>query len=148
MADVLHSALTGTDLHESKGAASASSGQVAIANGSGSAPFGTLQWNQVGGKPSVPTYYYNDVAVTGPSIIKHYLVTAASGDFSVAYSGFTTIHNVIATCVSAGTGIGSDAVAVVRTFSTTSVTGSVIILGTAGNTLGTTQPVRITVIGA
>lgn len=37
-----HNTLTGTDLHESKGASTATAGQVAIANGSGNAPFGTL----------------------------------------------------------------------------------------------------------
>jgi hypothetical protein len=39
---VAHSTLTGSELHESKGAAAATLGQVAVANGSGGAPFGTL----------------------------------------------------------------------------------------------------------
>lgn len=37
-----HSGLTGASLHESKGAAAATAGQVAVADGAGSAPFGTL----------------------------------------------------------------------------------------------------------
>lgn len=37
-----HSTLTGTDLHEVKGASTATSGQVPIANGTGGAPFGKL----------------------------------------------------------------------------------------------------------
>jgi hypothetical protein len=37
----LHSALTGSDLHEIKGAATATSGQIPVANGAGSAPFTT-----------------------------------------------------------------------------------------------------------
>jgi hypothetical protein len=37
-----HSGLTGASLHESKGAAAATLGQVAVANGAGAAPFGTL----------------------------------------------------------------------------------------------------------
>lgn len=147
MANVLHASLTGSDLHESKGAASAASGQVAIANGTGSAVFAQLQWGQVGGKPVVPSVYYNNVAATDTPLIKSYTATASSGAFSVTISGFSVIHNVIASCISAGTGIGTDAVAVVRTFTSTSVTGSVIVLGTAGNTLGTTEAVRITVIG-
>lgn len=148
MANILHSSLTGRDLHESKGAASAASGQVAIANGAGSAVFAQLQWGQVGGKPVVPSVYYNNAAVATTPLIKTYTANSEDGAFSVTLSGFSIIHNVIVSCISGGTGIGSDAVAVVRTFSSTSVTGSVIILGTAGNTLGTTQPVRITVIGA
>jgi hypothetical protein len=39
---VAHKDLTGTDLHEIKGASSATAGQVPIANGSGGAPFGKL----------------------------------------------------------------------------------------------------------
>ena len=42
MANVPHSSLTGTDLHEIKGASSATTGQVPVANGSGGAPFGKL----------------------------------------------------------------------------------------------------------
>lgn len=37
-----HSGLTGASLHESKGAAAATAGQVAVADGAGAAPFGTL----------------------------------------------------------------------------------------------------------
>jgi hypothetical protein len=37
-----HSALTGSSLHESKGVSTATAGQVAVASGSGTAPFGTL----------------------------------------------------------------------------------------------------------
>lgn len=147
MANVQHSALTGADLHECKGAASAASGQVPIANGSGSAPFSQLQWTQVGGKPSVPSYYLNDVQITGASLIKHYTVTPSSGVFTVAITGFTTIHNVIATCISAGTGLGTDAIATVRTATTTSVTGSVLVFSGSQTNLGVAQPVRITVIG-
>lgn len=42
MANVAHSTLTGADLHEPKGAASAASGTVYIANGSGSGTWGTI----------------------------------------------------------------------------------------------------------
>lgn len=55
MANVLHSTLTGADLHESKGAASASSGQVAIATGAGTAVFASLNWNQLVGRPVLGT---------------------------------------------------------------------------------------------
>lgn len=39
---VAHSNLTGTDLHEVKGASTATSGQVPVSNGGGSAPFAKL----------------------------------------------------------------------------------------------------------
>lgn len=39
---VAHSTLTGSELHESKGAAAATAGQVAVADGAGAAAFGTL----------------------------------------------------------------------------------------------------------
>lgn len=42
MPTVLHSSLTGTDLHEPKGVSSASSGQVYVANGGGSGAWTTL----------------------------------------------------------------------------------------------------------
>lgn len=147
MANVQHSTLTGSDLHECKGAASAASGQVPIANGSGGAPFGVLQWGQIGGKPGVPTYFFNDVQVTTGMLIKSYTVTPVAGVFTVGITGFTTIHNVFATCISAGTGLGTDAMATVRTATTSSITGSVLVFSGAQTNLGTTQPVRITVIG-
>jgi len=42
MTEVAHSTLTGAELHESKGVAAASANTVAVANGSGSAPFTSL----------------------------------------------------------------------------------------------------------
>ncbi|PIF21291.1 hypothetical protein [Candidatus Pantoea floridensis] len=42
MADIQHSSLTGVDLHECKGAASATAGQFLIANGNGTATFQAL----------------------------------------------------------------------------------------------------------
>lgn len=42
MAEVTHASLTGADLHECKGAASATAGQFLIATGSGTATFQTL----------------------------------------------------------------------------------------------------------
>ena len=53
MANVLHSTLTGADLHESKGAANAVAGQVAVATGSGTAVFGYLNYTQIAGTPTL-----------------------------------------------------------------------------------------------
>src|SRR6478735_334375 len=104
MANVQHSTLTGSDLHESKGAASAASGTVAIANGSGSAPFGVLQYTQLGATP-LPKLQLNGVASTGQALIKVYTTTAAAGLWSVTPAGFTTIWAVHATCVSGNTAV-------------------------------------------
>ncbi len=43
----LHSGLTGASLHESKGAAAATAGQVAVADGAGAAAFGQITNNTV-----------------------------------------------------------------------------------------------------
>lgn len=58
----LHSVLTGADLHETKGAATATSGQYLTANGDGTATFKTIATAQVG------WYDYNDTATAGTPI--------------------------------------------------------------------------------
>ncbi len=146
MSNVQHSALTGSDLHESKGAASAASGTVAIANGAGSAPFGVLQYTQLGATP-IPKLQLNNVASTGQAIIKVYTTTAAAGLWSVTPSGFTSIWAVHATCVSGNTAVPGAAVAQVATVSTSSITGSNVQLNAAANVVGGTQTTYVTVIG-
>lgn len=54
----LHSTLTGADLHETKGASTATSGQVLIATGLGTATFQTPPYSMV----QVGWYDYNDLA--------------------------------------------------------------------------------------
>lgn len=147
MATTQHSALTGSDLHECKGAASATSGQVPIATGSGTAVFGNLAYNDISGKPLVPSVSLSDVVVSSQPIIKTYLVTASAGVWTLAISGFATIHNVFVTAVSGGTDLGTAAIATLGTFSTASISGSVIVPSSTANALGTTQSVRITIIG-
>lgn len=58
----LHSTLTGADLHEVKGADTATAGQFLTANGGGTATFKTLPVAQVG------WYDYHDTATTGTPI--------------------------------------------------------------------------------
>lgn len=146
MANVQHSALTGSDLHECKGAASAASGQVAIANGAGSAPFGVLQYTQLGGTP-IPKLQLNNVASTGQAIIKVYTTTAAAGLWSVTPSGFTTIWSVTAQCLSGSQAIGTTASATVATVSTSSITGANVVHSASANAISGTQTVYVTVIG-
>lgn len=47
MVDIQHSALTGANLHEVKGADSATTGQVPVSNGAGAAPFAILTADKV-----------------------------------------------------------------------------------------------------
>ena len=51
-----HKDIPDAQLHQIKGAASASSGQVPIATGSGTATFGFLDWSQVANKPTASGY--------------------------------------------------------------------------------------------
>ena len=51
-----HKDIPDAQLHQIKGAASASSGQVPIATGSGTAAFGFLDWSQVANKPTANGY--------------------------------------------------------------------------------------------
>ena len=51
-----HKNIPDAQLHQIKGAASASSGQVPIATGSGTAAFGFLDWSQVANKPTASGY--------------------------------------------------------------------------------------------
>lgn len=51
-----HKDIPDAQLHQIKGAASASSGQVPIATGSGTADFGFLAWSQIANKPTVSGY--------------------------------------------------------------------------------------------
>lgn len=197
---VLHSTLTGSDLHECKGADSATAGQVPVATGAGTAVFATITYSQISGTPSlaavatsgaysdlsgkpvlaavatsgaysdltgkptlatvatsgsyadlsnkplVPTLTLNGTVATSTPLIKTYTTTAAAGLWSVTLSGFTTIHNVIATAINPGSTAATTAVAGVATFSTTTVTGTVVLLDNPP-VLGTTQAVRVTVFG-
>lgn len=142
MADVLHSSLTGADLHESKGAATASLGQVAIANGTGQAPFGNLSYSYLTGTPITPQQYFNGVLVaTAPKILT-YIVTASAGAWSQAITGITTLHGVQVTAVGGST-YATAAFATVASATTATVSGNVFVNGA----LGTTQTVYLTVFG-
>lgn len=148
MAKVLHKDLTGTDLHEVKGAASAPANTVPKSNGAGSAPFSFIQWSDVQGKPAVPSYFLNGTQVTSGMLIKTYTTNAVAGIFSVNLKGFTNIHNAFVSCLSGGTELGTAAVvAQISAASTEAVTGSVLVFSDSHTKLGTTQAVSVTVIG-
>lgn len=142
MADVLHSSLTGADLHECKGAAAASLGQVPVANGAGSAPFAQLSYNYLANTPVTPTMYLNGTAVAGSPKILSYIVTASAGAWSQAITGITTLHGVQATAVGGST-YATAAFATVASATTATISGNVFVNGN----LGTTQTVYLTVYG-
>lgn len=147
MANVQHSSLSGAELHECKGAASAASGQVPVANGSGSAPFGFLPYSTLTGKPLVPVVYSGNSATGSTPQIRVYTAVAVAGLFTISITGMSTLLGVSASVVSGAGGIGVTAVASINTASNTGVSGTVVVLGTSGNTLGTNQTVYVTVWG-
>lgn len=140
MANTLHSTLTGSDLHECKGAASASLGTVMRANGDGTATFQSLAYTYITGKP---TLIFNGTTLTTVPIVAHYQVTASGGVFTQAISGFTTIHSVQVTAVNSGGTYATTALAGLTSVSTSSISGTVVVNGA----LGTTQQVYLTVHG-
>lgn len=145
MADVLHSALTGSDLHECKGAASASLGQVPIATGAGTAVFGTLPYSYISGTPSTPSLYFNGAAVAGTPKILSYILTATSGSWSQGITGITTLHGVQATALSTGSAYATAAIATVSSATTATISGNVIVNGAIPASGSTT--IYLTVFG-
>ncbi len=133
MADVLHSSLTGADLHECKGAASASLGTVPVATGLGTAVFANLNWSYINGKPSIPTTYYAGSSVSAP-IVQNFITTSTSGGvWTVPMTGFSNIHHVQATAINAGGTLGTAAIATVTSASSSSVSGlSLVFSGSGG----------------
>lgn len=145
MANVLHSNLTGSDLHECKGASTAAAGQVPVASGAGTAPFANLPYSAIANTPVTPAPYFNGNAVTGAPKILNYIVTAVSGSWSQGIAGITTLHGVQATVVSNTSGASTAYVATINTATTATITGQVVKAD--GTALGTGQTVYLTVFG-
>ena len=148
MANILHSKLTGVDLHEIKGAATAASFTIPIANGAGSTPFGFVSYNNITDKPNVPKVFYNNVEVVGSKT--HIVTLTASGGLwtaNISPLGFSTVYGVWATAIAGGTALGTACSVNVASVSTTAITGSVIIHSGSTNTLGTTQTIQLVIMG-
>lgn len=145
MADTLHSTLTGADLHECKGASSATAGQVPVANGTGSAPFSNLSYSALTGIPVTPSVAFNGTTVGVTPLVKNYILTASSGSWTQGITGITTLHGVQATVVSGTSGVGSAYVATVNSATTATISGQVVKAD--GTALGSTQTVYLTVYG-
>jgi len=113
---VAHASLTGSDLHEPKGAASASSGQVYVANGSGSGVWTT------------PATSYITLCVTFKDI-------STAGTQYVASPAAGTIKKIYLTLQGAITGADSS---VTFAIGGTSIDSSTITAAQSGSTAGTT----------
>lgn len=140
MANVQHSTLTGSDLHECKGADTAASGTVPVATGAGTAVFQALSYTQVANTPLLKPQL-NGTTPTGQVLIKVYTTTAAAGLWTVSPVGFTTIWAVHATALDAT----NPTVATVATVSTSSITGKNVLTNSV--TPAGTQTTYVTVIG-
>ena len=96
-----HKDIPDAQLHQIKGAASASSGQVPIATGSGTAAFGFLDWSQVANKPTASGYQsklssfssvnQNPSAVNAPLQIT-FGSAQATADVSISAAGVITFN--------------------------------------------------------
>lgn len=84
-----HSALTGSDLHEPKGVASANSGEVYVANGAGS---GT--WTKINALSSTGKRYFNFRIDDISTAASHWMVPGVAGDITAITS---VIDGTIAT---------------------------------------------------
>lgn len=96
-----HKDIPDAQLHQIKGAASASAGQVPIATGSGTAAFGFLDWSQVANKPTASGYEsklssfssvnQNPSAVNTPLKIT-FGPAQATADVSISAAGVITFN--------------------------------------------------------
>lgn len=148
MANILHSQLTGLDLHEVKGASTAASGTSPVANGTGGAPFSFINYNSLTNKPNIPKVFYNNVEVAGSKT--HIFTTTSAGGIwtaNISTLGFSTIYGVWATAIAGGTALGTACSVNVASITITAITGSVVIHSGSTNTLGTTQAIQLVIRG-
>lgn len=111
MAD--HASLTDPELHEPKGAASASSGSVYIADGAGSGSFASLPWGSLSGRQVFLTARIADISTAG----QVYVVSPVAGTVSKIYSvinGAIATADVTLTSKLGGTAITDGAITVTQ----------------------------------
>lgn len=88
MANVQHSSMTGSDLHEPKGVASASTNQVYVSNGSGSGTWQKIGVSQIdtssikNANKEFLNLFLDDIGVAG----SHYIVSPIDATITKAYS--------------------------------------------------------------
>lgn len=112
MANVAHSGLTAANLHEPKGAATASANQVYLANGAGS---GTWTSVQGGLNQYVFTVHMQDASSATAALNSAYLAIpfacTVTQVYSVAFAAIATTDNVITVSNNAGSSMGTITVA-------------------------------------
>lgn len=138
---VAHSTLTGSDLHEPKGVASATSGQVYIANGSGSGTWTNHFQNNVG-------YAYGSISdiSTAQSIFLPLPFNCTVTNIYVSIKNAITVANSTVTCKNnAGTSMASTLSA---TFSGSTAGTTYTAALTTNNTFTAGQRIEIATDGA
>lgn len=118
MANVEHSALTGSALHEPKGTATATSGEVYVANGSGSGTWQPIH-RHLGVSTSFdatgPTYAYSITTGTSDTFLSPTVTTTSAVGFTVetspnlrfVYNSDTDIHTYLNLTMSSSQASGS-----------------------------------------
>lgn len=112
MTTVAHSALTGADLHEPKGAAAATANQLYLANGAGSGTWTTLQG---GMNQYVFTIHIQDASSATAALNSSYLAMpfacTVTNVYSTAFAAIATTDNVLTVANNAGSALGTITVA-------------------------------------
>lgn len=138
MANIQHSALTGSDLHEPKGAATAASGTTYVSNGSGSGTWTQPEPKGVSGASSGKVYVANGAASGSWSYQVDY-ITCALTDISTASSAYvvapfagtiTKIYSVIDAAIT-----GANAT-ITPSIGGVSITGGAITIAQSGSAAG------------
>lgn len=112
MPTVAHSALTGSNLHESKGVAAATANQLYLTNGAGSGTWTTIQG---GMNQYVFTIHIQDASSATAALNSAYLAMpfacTVTNVYSVAYAAIATTDNVLTVANNAGSSMGTITVA-------------------------------------
>lgn len=112
MTTVVHSGLTAANLHEPKGAATASANQLYLANGAGS---GTWTTCQGGMNQYVFTLHIQDASSATAALNSGYLAMpfacTVTQVYSIAYAAIATTDNILTVANNAGSSMGTITVA-------------------------------------
>lgn len=151
MANVQHAALTGADLHEPKGAATATIGTVYVSNGSGSGSWSSIEGTAIKstGEVSGAVLMADGLNASDWVVVEYpMLISAAVGTSAYTFFGCSpfngTIERVYAVCdsnLTAGTGV-------VFSISGTPVTGLTFDLNTTAGSAATATATSLNSVSA
>jgi len=108
---VQHSALTGADLHESKGAAAASINTVAIADGAGSTAWGKVTDSVMTGQKGYIVVEFNNISAGETIYVPFGMAVTINKVTSVIFNAITVANNTITCYNAAGASMGTITVA-------------------------------------